>query len=91
MRMSHVKYFLALSLDRSFTLAAKRCGISQPSLTNAIRHFEQELGGELFHRGTTETTLSELGLAVRPTSSGWCNAKRTPAALRHYLNRFRQI
>ena len=66
MRMSHVKYFLALSLDRNFTLAAKHCGISQPSLTNAIRHFEQELGGELFHRGTTETTLSELGLAVRP-------------------------
>ncbi len=50
MQISHVRYFLALCHDKNFTLAVKRCGISQPSLTNAIKQFERELGGPLFHR-----------------------------------------
>ena len=66
MQMNHVRYFLALCRDKNFTLAAKRCGISQPSLTNAIKRFERELGGPLFHRSLTGTTLSALGQAVRP-------------------------
>ena len=45
MQMQHVSYFLALCEERSFTRAAKRCGVSQPSLTNAIMALEQELGG----------------------------------------------
>jgi DNA-binding transcriptional LysR family regulator len=36
MQMHQIRYFLALCEERSFTRAAKRCGISQPSLTNAI-------------------------------------------------------
>ena len=66
MQMNHVRYFLALCRDKNFTLAAKRCGISQPSLTNAIKRFERELGGPLFHRSLTGATLSALGQAVRP-------------------------
>src|SRR5215468_10129897 len=45
MQMQQIRYFLALCEERSFTRAAKRCGISQPSLTNAIIALEQELGG----------------------------------------------
>jgi DNA-binding transcriptional LysR family regulator len=65
-QISHVRYFLALCRDKNFKLAAKRCGISQPSLTNAIKRFERELGGPLFHRSSTGTTLSELGQAIQP-------------------------
>src|SRR5215467_12635247 len=42
MQMQHIRYFLALCEERSFTRAAKRCGVSQPSLTNAIMVLEQE-------------------------------------------------
>jgi LysR family transcriptional regulator, hydrogen peroxide-inducible genes activator len=66
METDQVRYFLALCRERSFTAAAKSCGISQPSLTNAIKRLERELGGELFHRGLQKTNLSELGYAVRP-------------------------
>ncbi len=66
MKMKHVKYFLALCRHKNFTLAAIDCGVSQPSLSNAIRRFEEELGGELFIRGLDETTLSEFGMALRP-------------------------
>jgi hypothetical protein len=66
MEMHHVRYFLALCEERNFTRAAKRCGVSQPSLTNAIKRLEQKLGGQLFHRGRGNIELSELGRVVKP-------------------------
>jgi DNA-binding MarR family transcriptional regulator len=35
-----VLYFLALCEEQSFTRAARRCGIAQPSLTRAIQALE---------------------------------------------------
>jgi len=64
--MNQIRYFLALCRDENFTLAARHCGVSQPSLTNAIRRLERELGGQLFYRSHTRTTPSEIGQAVRP-------------------------
>jgi len=51
--------------ERNFTRAAKRCGVSQPSLTNAIIALEQELGGAVFQRKPL-ITLTVLGDAVHP-------------------------
>ena len=65
MQMQHIRYFLALCEERSFTRAAKRCGVSQPSLTNAIMALEQELGGALFQRKPI-VALTVLGDAVYP-------------------------
>ena len=64
MEMSQVRYFVALCQARSFTRAAHRCGISQPSLTQAIKALEAELGGRLFHRNRHGTELTEFGLRV---------------------------
>jgi len=66
MEMHQVRYFLALCEERNFTRAAKRCGVAQPSLTNAIKRLEQKLGGQLFHRGRGNIELSELGRVVKP-------------------------
>ena len=66
MEMHQVRYFLALSEEQNFTRAAKRCGVSQPSLTNAIKRLEQTLGGPLFYRNRTNTELTELGRVVKP-------------------------
>lgn len=66
MEMHQVRYFLALCEERNFTRAAKRCGVSQPSLTNAIKRLEAELGGSLFHRDRANTRLTDLGILVRP-------------------------
>jgi DNA-binding transcriptional LysR family regulator len=65
MQMHQIRYFLALCEKRSFTRAAKRCGISQPSLTNAIIGLEQALGGALFQRKPL-VSLTVLGHAVHP-------------------------
>jgi molybdenum-dependent DNA-binding transcriptional regulator ModE len=66
MEIHQVQYFLALCEERNFTRAAKRCGVSQPSLTNAIKRLEQTLGGPLFHRNRRNIELTELGRVVRP-------------------------
>jgi hypothetical protein len=66
MQMSQVRYFLALCEERNFTRAAKRCGVSQPSLTNGIKRLEQTLGGSLFHRDRRSIELTELGRVVKP-------------------------
>jgi DNA-binding transcriptional LysR family regulator len=65
MEIRQIVYFLALCEELHFTRAAKRCGVAQPSLTNAIRLLEREFGAPLFHR-KPRPRLSELGAAVRP-------------------------
>lgn len=64
MELAHIRYFVSLCDERSFTRAARRCGISQPSLSNAIRALEDELGGKLFER--RGMLLTPLGKSVRP-------------------------
>src|SRR5689334_25423856 len=65
MKIRQIVYFLALCEELHFTRAARRCGVAQPSLTNAIRALERELGAALFHR-KPRPRLSELGVAIRP-------------------------
>jgi len=65
MEIRQIVYFLALCEELHFTRAARRCGVAQPSLTNAIRLLEREFGAPLFHR-KPRPHLSELGAAVRP-------------------------
>lgn len=66
MKMQQVRYFIALYEIKNFSRAAKRCGVSQPSLTNAIKRLEQTLGGQLFKRNRGSTELTELGQVVKP-------------------------
>src|SRR5262245_47813727 len=65
MRMHQIRYFLALCEELNFTRAARRIGVSQPSLTNAIGALERELGGALFQRRPL-IALTVLGNAMRP-------------------------
>ena len=59
-----MRYFLALCRERNFTRAAKRCEVSQPTLSIAIKTLELELGGLLIDRRCMNLTL--LAERVRP-------------------------
>ena len=65
MQMHQVRYFLARCEELNFTRAARRCGVSQPSLSNAISALERELGGALFDRKPS-IALTGLGRMLRP-------------------------
>lgn len=64
MELAQIKYFLALCETQNFTKAAERSGISQPSLSNAIKALEDELGGTLVQRAPF--ALTSAGKAIRP-------------------------
>lgn len=66
MRIRHVRYFLALCDELNFGQAAKRCNVAQPSLSNAIKNLEQQLGGQLFYRNHASVRMTELGRLVEP-------------------------
>jgi molybdenum-dependent DNA-binding transcriptional regulator ModE len=65
MEMHQVRYFLVLCEEGSFTRAARRCGVAQPSLTNAIKRLERDLGAALFDRSRTGAALTPFGAALQ--------------------------
>ena len=67
MEMQQIRYFLAVCDKGSFTRAAQSSYIAQPSLTQAIKKLEDELGGELFSRERSGCRLTALGRIVEPT------------------------
>ncbi len=66
MEMQQIRYFIAVAKELNFTRAATRCGVSQPSLTRAIKLLETELGGDLFRRERNLTHLTDLGKRILP-------------------------
>jgi len=65
MESPSVRYFVALCEEKHFGAAAKRCGISQPTLTNAIKRLERLAGSPLFVRGPP-AKLTPLALVLKP-------------------------
>ncbi len=66
MEIHQVRYFLAVCEQLNFTKAARKCHVTQPSLTRAIQLLEKEFGGYLFHRERSRIQLTELGSIVLP-------------------------
>lgn len=61
MTLTELRYVVAVARERHFGRAAQVCHASQPTLSVAIRKFEQELGVRLFERGATEVTPTAIG------------------------------
>ncbi len=55
------EYVYAIYKEKSFTKAAERLYISQPSLSAAIKNIEDEIGAPLFDRCGGEVTPTEIG------------------------------
>jgi DNA-binding transcriptional LysR family regulator len=59
-----LRYFLAVVEDGGVTLAARRLHVAQPSLSQALRALERELGADLFQRVGRGLRLTAAGEAL---------------------------
>lgn len=64
MNFTQLRSFQAVALAGSFTGAAKRLNLSQPTITRQVGELEGQYGVELFHRRGRRVELSEVGKSL---------------------------
>jgi LysR family transcriptional regulator, hydrogen peroxide-inducible genes activator len=66
MEIHQLRYVCAIGETGSFTRAAERCQVAQPSLSQQVLKLEKDLGAKLFDRLGRSIRLTEAGRAFLP-------------------------
>lgn len=64
MTITQLQYVLAVAEYKNFTLAAKKCFVTQPTLSMQIQKVEEELDIKLFDRTKKPIKLTDIGLKI---------------------------
>lgn len=59
MDLKSLRYFVEIARQKSFTAAAEKLFVTQPTLSRQIADLEDELGHKLFDRSTRRIELTE--------------------------------
>lgn len=66
MEFNQLRYVCAIAETGSFSRAAERCHVAQPSLSQQVLKLEEDLGAKLFDRLGRSIRLTEAGRAFLP-------------------------
>jgi len=66
MELNQLRYVCAIAETGSFSRAAERCQVAQPSLSQQVLKLEKDLGARLFDRLGRSIRLTEAGRAFLP-------------------------
>ena len=84
--LAQMRSFLALAESLSFSRAADRLGVTQPTLSAAIRNMEESIGGKLFDRDTRKVALTALGIDCKRLATQLLEeADRVESQLRNHV------
>ena len=87
--MRKIDYLITLAKIKHFRRAAEACHVSQPTLSSAIQHLEDELGVTLFKRGQKFVGLTPEGERIlahaQRLSSNWDALKQEAALCKEQL------
>jgi LysR family hydrogen peroxide-inducible transcriptional activator len=61
MTLTELRYIVALAREKHFGRAAQKCFVSQPTLSQAVKKLEEELGVALFDRSAAEIRVTTIG------------------------------
>ncbi|HSJ04796.1 MAG TPA: LysR family transcriptional regulator, partial [Verrucomicrobium sp.] len=61
MELRHLRYFVAVAESLSFSRAATKLRLAQPSLSAQVRSLEDELGLRLLERDRNRVALTDAG------------------------------
>ncbi|MGE7622806.1 LysR family transcriptional regulator [Viridibacillus sp. NPDC096237] len=61
MDLKRLNYFITIVNNKSYSKAAEKLHISQPSLSNAVKKLEHEVGAPLLERSTRKFALTDAG------------------------------
>lgn len=73
--LRHLRYFVAVAEEASFTAAAHRVHVAQQVLSTQIRQLEDAVGTQLLNR-------TNKGAALTPAGAAFLTAARLPARCR---------
>ena len=64
MTLTELRYIVAVAREKHFGKAADTCFVSQPTLSVSIKKLESELNTQIFERGNSEISLTDVGKKI---------------------------
>ena len=83
MELRNLQYFISVYQELSFSKAAKKCFVSQPSISAAIGQLETELDKKLFIRHAKGASPTQAGKALYPSAVKVLNEINTMQGMFH--------
>lgn len=92
MNLNQLGFAAAVAVERSFSRAAERCRVTQPTLSSGVALLEEEIGGQLFVRTTRKVDLSPFGEQLLPLIEAVLRAQtELEAGIRAFYDPARKI